>query len=91
MKLGRAYLGVENLTFNQLRTVLCSIAIVESIKLGMTMDNPVIADFAASILTSVKVRGVYRILSESSLFATRQCDGYVFKQLLHRRNISRGC
>lgn len=64
-KLGRAYLGVENLTFNQLRTALCSIVIAECIKLGVRMDDPVIADFASSILTSVQV--CTRVLSPCTL------------------------
>lgn len=54
-KIGRANLGVENLTFNQLRTAVCSIGMAECTKLGMTMDGPVVADFACSILTSVQV------------------------------------
>lgn len=54
-KVGQAYLAVENLTFNQLRTASGSLVMSESTTWGIRMDDPVIADFAASILTSVKV------------------------------------
>eukprot|EP00903_Cladosiphon_okamuranus_P019547 g17978.t1 len=53
-KIGRSYLGVFNLSFNQLRSALTSLVFAECTKLGKRMDDPVVQDFASTILTSVK-------------------------------------
>lgn len=54
-KIGRSYLGVFNLTFNQLRSACTSLVMTECTKLGKRMDDPVVMDFASTILSSVKV------------------------------------
>lgn len=54
-KIGRSYLGVLNLSFNQLRSACTSLVFAECTKLGKRMDDPVVMDFASTILSSVKV------------------------------------
>lgn len=54
-KIGRSYLGVFNLSFNQLRSACTSLVFAECTKLGKRMDDPVVQDFASTILSSVKV------------------------------------
>lgn len=54
-KIGRSYLGVFNLSFNQHRSACTSLVFAECTKLGKRMDDPVVQDFASTILSSVKV------------------------------------
>lgn len=54
-KLGRAYLGVENLTYNKLRTACGTLVMHACTLLGLPMDHPAVKDFADSILSSVEV------------------------------------
>ncbi|CAM9873280.1 unnamed protein product, partial [Ectocarpus fasciculatus] len=51
-EIGRSYLGVFNLTFNQLRSACTSLVMTECTKLGRRMDDPVVMDFASTILSS---------------------------------------
>eukprot|EP00903_Cladosiphon_okamuranus_P011968 g11240.t1 len=53
-KIGRSFLGVFNLSFNQLRSACTSLVFAECTKLGKRMDDPVVQDFASTILSSVK-------------------------------------
>ncbi|CAM9998227.1 unnamed protein product, partial [Hapterophycus canaliculatus] len=59
-KIGRSYLGVFELTFNQLRSACTSLVMAECTKLGKRMDDPVVMDFASTILSS-RMRKQYDI------------------------------
>lgn len=54
-KIGRSYLGVENLTYNQLRTACSTLIMHACTELGIPMNHPAVKDFADSILSSVEV------------------------------------
>lgn len=53
--IGQAYLSSENMSVNSMRTVVGTLVMAECSALGIRMDDPIVKDFASSILSPVKV------------------------------------